>query len=320
MNKFIFFTCSLLFFVHVLSLNSKKEKTEIKQNKNPTKTHKMEEKKWLPERVGADRLKETMFNHIIQREKEKEIWKINDLEKQHKLRFQRMEMNQLHQKTDFFQQLYLSNQNQNQKIKIPTRLERPIENFNLGNLQPLEPQQFLPQKFIERKEEIIEKQKVDFMKNIISQKLSQKQKEEGHETPFSPCGNVLDDETCKRKRTKEDKKDENRKRVAIKDFQEKMKEIEQEISRETNQLLFSYRVKKVRRNICCESERDCCYQAILNPNGEKYSVLLRRLERRTRKLIRDIDHRREERNLHKRTRDLLRRTFKRIQEQLKSIE
>lgn len=73
----------------------------------------------------------------------------------------------------------------------------------------------------------------------------------------------------------------------------------------------------VERDACCQRVDSCCQREIVcESTGEKYSDILRKLERRTRKLLRRQEHREETRRLFKRTRQLQRRVFGRLEKEL----
>lgn len=66
---------------------------------------------------------------------------------------------------------------------------------------------------------------------------------------------------------------------------------------------------------CCNTDSNsrCCNSPLQHSlTGENYKSLLRRLHRRSRKLLRRIEHRNENRRLHQRTRKLVQRIFDKI--------
>jgi len=74
-----------------------------------------------------------------------------------------------------------------------------------------------------------------------------------------------------------------------------------------------------RKNVCCANDSPCCQSGLYHHSGRSFKTIVRRLSRRTRKLIRDIEHRGENRRNHSRTRRALRRMFARFENTLEIL-
>jgi len=92
------------------------------------------------------------------------------------------------------------------------------------------------------------------------------------------------------------------------------------IQKQVNQYQSHYNQQKYKQDRCCSRTQGyCCSREIVHPHRGSYHKIFRRLERRTRSLIRNIEHRKESRHLHDRTRRLLRRLSSRLREIISSL-
>jgi len=66
------------------------------------------------------------------------------------------------------------------------------------------------------------------------------------------------------------------------------------------------------RNQCCVEASSCCFKKLMHSSGSPLKSLVRRLSRRTRKLLRSIEYDNSDRRNHAATRRSLRRMFKRL--------
>lgn len=110
--------------------------------------------------------------------------------------------------------------------------------------------------------------------------------------------------------------------IIVKEFSNQVKEAKQNPKEEDSydslklkmrELTDELLLKKIDNNRCCSTRNyGCCNRGFVHSSGKTFPDALRRLERRTRNLIRKISYRKQERRNHSRTRRLLRRLSQRM--------
>jgi hypothetical protein len=91
------------------------------------------------------------------------------------------------------------------------------------------------------------------------------------------------------------------------------------IRTEIKVLMPEYKACVQRKTQCCAQASPCCGQELTHSSGESYRTIFRRLARKTRKTLRNIERRGEQRRLHARTRGVARRIFSELAAQLKTL-
>lgn len=80
-----------------------------------------------------------------------------------------------------------------------------------------------------------------------------------------------------------------------------------------------YQIYKKVHSKCCTNGNPCCSKTVYHSSGKSFISIFREYSRRTRDLLRRIEHQGENRRLHKRTRNLLRRLYVKLLRIIRSL-